>query len=443
MTEEERADWLARAIDDLLKADRQSEAVNEPPAGLEEAELNSLMRVARARLDAARNAAHAGLQYEGAIWQQVLSRLDKHFGEARGSITDGGELAAAGESEDDEQQSWKEIMFLRRELGQRMASLAEQHRDAVWQRVESRLETHRQKKGFFSFLQRFSPRAAAQGRPVRSVADVEPSLSADEQLDELIRLARARSHLSDSAGTSTREREKQLTARIKPGLSDSQKANQSRRQKPAFNLATASALAALVIAAIGPIPATGLAGHPAVGFARLVGEHIGVSERSSPPAAVSDGVSTIEGIDISASEATALLGFTVVETRDAPAGFQLVSSRFFPQAITASEGGMFVLTYAGVQSQRPSLVIYQERAAGGDFAAEGMSVFDVTLADGTPATYIDGAWQVADGRFVWNEDSAQTLVFERGGVRTIVRYDGPSTDPALLLTIANRMASAR
>src|SRR3989442_14907068 len=105
MNEEERAEWLARAIDDLLKADRQSEAASEPPAGWEAEELKALMRVARARLDAARDTTNTGLQYEGAIWQQVVSRLDSNLGKKSSEpnceaewLTPAGELDVTGDS---------------------------------------------------------------------------------------------------------------------------------------------------------------------------------------------------------------------------------------------------------------------------------------------------------------------------------------------------------
>ena len=62
---------------------------------------------------------------------------------------------------------------------------------------------------------------------------------------------------------------------------------------------------AVAIAALGPIPATGLAHHPATEFARFVGGHIGVSETSAPPN-VPPVTEVIEGADLTAKEASAL-----------------------------------------------------------------------------------------------------------------------------------------
>ena len=49
MNDEERADWLARAIDDLLNRDRQRPK-EPPPPELERDELNTLMRIAGERM---------------------------------------------------------------------------------------------------------------------------------------------------------------------------------------------------------------------------------------------------------------------------------------------------------------------------------------------------------------------------------------------------------
>ena len=76
MNEEERADWLARAIDDLLNKDRQRPK-EPPPPQLDREELNALMRIASARADSAQSLMHTGLQYEGEVWQRVLERLDR------------------------------------------------------------------------------------------------------------------------------------------------------------------------------------------------------------------------------------------------------------------------------------------------------------------------------------------------------------------------------
>ena len=466
MNEEERAEWLARAIDDLLKADRQSEAASEPPAGWEAEELKALMRVARARLDTARDTANAGLQYEGAIWQQVVSRLNGNLGKERPKLED--ELdwltnarghagtrdsETARRSRKVESASWRdaeveelrEIALLRRQMAEEAASLAEEHRDAVWQRLQSRIQGRPHKAGFFSFMHRFLPDAARKAAALDR-SHVQPS--DDETLDGLIRIARARMELSGPATSEFKTRQDQLWALILPDLSNQVLATAARGEpsrprsrlwprKLSYNFAAAAALGSLIVAAVGPLPATGLANHPAVEFVQFLGDHLGVTETGSPPA-VRDSAEIVRGVDAGAAEATSLLGFSVTEPTAMPEGFQRTSSQFFPLALTAAEGGMFVLTY---ESDGASVVIYQERASGADVAAAGDAAFDVTLVDGTTATYIDGAWQASNSDFAWSDAAAQTLLFDRAGLRTIVRYAGPRVERAFLFAVANGMAA--
>ena len=75
MNEKERADWLARAIDDLLSSDRQRPK-EPPPPELERDELNSLMRIAEERLDDSQTRTQTGVQYEGEVWKGVLRKLE-------------------------------------------------------------------------------------------------------------------------------------------------------------------------------------------------------------------------------------------------------------------------------------------------------------------------------------------------------------------------------
>ncbi|MFQ5471570.1 MAG: hypothetical protein ACE5FA_01620, partial [Dehalococcoidia bacterium] len=73
MNERERADWLARTIDDLLRGSRQTT----PPTGLDENDVDGLLRAASTRMSQATDSAKSSLQYEGAVWRRVLQRLDR------------------------------------------------------------------------------------------------------------------------------------------------------------------------------------------------------------------------------------------------------------------------------------------------------------------------------------------------------------------------------
>ena len=77
-------------------------------------------------------------------------------------------------------------------------------------------------------------------------------------------------------------------------------------------------------------------------------------------------------------------------------------------------------------------------SADGDVGME-----DVALSDGTAGTYVDGMWEPVDGKLVWSEGGAQTLVFDRWDVRTTIQYTGPEAEAASLFAIADSMAAAQ
>jgi len=206
-----------------------------------------------------------------------------------------------------------------------------------------------------------------------------------------------------------------------------------------WKTAAAAALVVLIAVALAPLPATGFADHPVAGLVRSIGEHLGVREAGVPP--VPPQVTTVvQGSEITAAEASERLGVRIGLPAGPPQGFELTSARFFDQALTAEAGGTYALTYT--RAGGSSIVIYQERASGEEFAAEGGSATDVALSDGTAGTYVEGMWQPVDGKLVWNAGGAQTLVFERGGVRTTIQYTGPEAEAPSLFAVADSMASA-
>jgi hypothetical protein len=81
-------------------------------------------------------------------------------------------------------------------------------------------------------------------------------------------------------------------------------------------------------------------------------------------------------------------------------------------------------------------MVFQEAASGTGLAASVGSIHDYVLADGTLASYIQGAWTPGASGFSWSADNAQTLVFDRDGVRTIIEYIGPPVAVPELLAIA-------
>jgi len=215
-----------------------------------------------------------------------------------------------------------------------------------------------------------------------------------------------------------------------------------RAAVPWQRLAAAGAVLAVAIAAVGPIPATGLAHHPAAEFARFVGGHIGVSETSAPPN-VPPVTQVIEGADLTAQDASALVGVPVHKSTFVPSGYHEASARYFPTPITADEGGVYVLSYenSGPGGSTGIILVFQERASDTSITVKEGFAQDISLfATGTAATYVNGAWQPNGGKLTWGEPGAQTLVFDLGGLRTIVQSSATDISLTDLVAIADSLA---
>lgn len=373
MHERERAEWLARAIDDLIHNGSPRGA----PKELDDQELEALMRVARTRLNAARSSAQAGLQYEGAVWREVLTRLEQRRAAGSGVKRDAdaqpeigsGDFSAIIDPEESEAAELRDIVILRRRMAEQAAAIAERHRDEVWRQLLSRIEARDKRRTLFPFL------------PFRQVGG---------------------------------------------------------EGRGAFRARAAAIGAALVlaIAAIGPLPATGFAEHPAVDFVRFLGGHIGVSETDSPPAPPAS-ADVVGSTDVTVQQAAELMGIAVAEPTP-PQGFRLIGASLFDEPLSAPQGNLLVLTYQN-EDGSATLAVYQEAAAGNNLAVRRGSALDVVLAGGVPGTYFEGLWRPVDGELQWIASDGQTLVFEHSGVRTLVQYTGPRTDPAMLVSVAESM----
>jgi hypothetical protein len=125
MTDDERADWLARAIDDII---RGAEPSDSPPA-LSEIEAESLLQAARLRLESGRSAQETAADHESAVWERLMARLERH-----GAPTE--EPAPPDAHSDDE---LRQVIGLRMHLAHEALQIAEQHREEVWERVRSRI----------------------------------------------------------------------------------------------------------------------------------------------------------------------------------------------------------------------------------------------------------------------------------------------------------------
>lgn len=378
-------------------------------------------------------AAQTGLQYEGEIWRQVLHRLDR-----RGARRPGDPAYAythvvtkerpKEDAPDPELDDLRNIVKMRRTMAESLASFSETYRDEIWENLQTKIEADNDdKQGWFAFLRRPSSTSPEKARTHQPASDADPGT------DDLLAVAQARRNLGRRSSDLAEESREDVWQRIRNEILEQEMLRHNRGSGRAIRRwALAAAAAALVVAALGPIPATGFANHPAVEAVRFAGQQLGVVEAESPPAlTVADRI--VAPVDATPAEAADMLGFFVTEPAAVP-GFELTSSRVFPVAITADDGGMFVLAYEG--NDAGSLVIYQESASGGDLAIGPGSATMITLSDGTEATYVDGSWAMAGAAPAWEAGETQTIVFDRAGVRTIVRYTGPAVDQANLISIA-------
>lgn len=434
MNEQERADWLARAIDDLIRGGGRSE----PPLDLDEHDIDGLLRAAGHRLAAASDAAKSGLAHEGAVWREVIQRLDRRRQPRPGDPAYDSDVDAPPKAPDAEMSDLADIAEVRHKMAERFTDFAEAYREEVWRGLQERIE-RKDRKGLLSFL---SKRARKRERhPMDRLIEGDPpeqyNIDADPEVAGLVSTAGQRRRVSRLAEALAEERREYIWDRVRSSVIVNAEHERERRRAAVRRLAAAGAAAALVVAALGPIPATGLAGHPAVSAVEFATEHLGVAEADSVPAVATEG-EALTSSEASASEAASLLGAPIVAPEFLP-GFTLASAQYFEAPVTAETGGAFVLTYSGSNPDQ-SLVVIQELASGADLSVAAGFATDVTLADGAPATYVEGAWAPAEGgELEWDADSAQTIVFERDGVRTTLRYTGTPLHVSDLVSLASNL----
>lgn len=412
MNERERADKLVRAIDETIKGTPTE------PAHLEDEELSALLGVARKRLEAGSEAALSSLGHEGRIWQDLAERLQQKP-ELRQNIPP--------ETDRDEAEL-REAVSARRQLSRQMAELADEHRDSVWDRIQQRITTDGGRKSF-----RALPRSPAPSR-----TRFTPRKGND--IDALLEMALSHaSPLRGYAANGTREQRK-LRERMQNDparrqaeeqVSDLKKATKERRGKSGGTMALAVGLALLMFA---PLPFTGFGGHPAVAAAERLGEFVGATEATDAPPAPGAGA-VVEGQPATALEASGELGI-LLSAPEIALGMPLTSSWVFPTGLSSEGNGLFVAHYS---NNTATLSMYQEAAGGANFAVPAGEPV-IILANGTEATYYEGTWASDGESLVWQDIGTQSIVLERNGVRTTLRYGGPPIEPGVLAEAAAGIA---
>src|SRR3972149_6009042 len=176
MRDEDRADKLARAIEEMVQGGL--------PEDLGDEELKELLQIARIRLDAARMATQTGAETQEAELGRLTTR------------------PRPGPP------------------GERPA-ISEQHREAVWQRVQARIGAHQgEKSGLVRWpLQRRDREAEYFGAVLDRMILGEPIWeAADSRLEELLRVAprRRASTLTETAGLT--DQSARVWSRLRPRL---------------------------------------------------------------------------------------------------------------------------------------------------------------------------------------------------------------------------------
>src|SRR3990172_9552463 len=89
MRDEDRADMLARAIEEMVQGGL--------PEDLGDEEMEELLQIARIRLDAARMASQTGAETQDAVLERLIARLHVLRGEHSGGETDPSVVDSAGD----------------------------------------------------------------------------------------------------------------------------------------------------------------------------------------------------------------------------------------------------------------------------------------------------------------------------------------------------------
>jgi hypothetical protein len=237
MNDEERADWLARAIDDLLASSRQRP--NEPPPELERSELNALLRVAEGRIESGQTRTQSGLQYEGEVWHGVLQKLDRRKRprktRSRERALPEEQLAADHRLEEMEIEELRNIARMRRELSEEAAQIAEKHRDDVWQRVVARLHDQtdepppRKKRSRFPFFWRKKDKSGPGPSAGPAGFADEPLPEDDSEVQGLMEIVRTRSYWSQITKNAAVQSEQRVWDRVSEAIVQQRKTRRSAR----------------------------------------------------------------------------------------------------------------------------------------------------------------------------------------------------------------------
>jgi hypothetical protein len=421
MNERQRADQLARAIDELI-----SGAPGPEPARFDDQELQSLIQVAQARLGAGNNAARTSAGHEAAVWQQLIARPEERPQPSQAKR--GHDIATDADM--------LQTVAARREMSAAILSLAARHKDEVWGRVQERIKGRREPPGQPPSPSGGSSRESG-GLPATRTRFFP---TGDAGMDSLLAVALNRPTLRDLSAHTFDSSQRKLHERRRGDPARRWRADLALPQAESRTnwapLAAAGAIILLIIAALGPVP--GLAHPPAVEAARYIGQHLGVIETEATPPTPGP-ATTVLPEDVTPQQASDRLGLPVAAP-DTLLGLAQSSSRFFSAGLTSDGSGVFVITYEAPDGSS-AVSLYQEAASGdASLAVPAGKPVDASIG-GIGATYFEGGWAQSGVALRWLDSGTQTLLFERGGLRTTVQYTGPQIDMDTLTAAATMLVA--
>src|SRR3972149_2074773 len=131
MRDEDRADMLARAIEEMVQGGL--------PEDLGDEEMDELLQIARIRLDVARMASQTGAETQDAVLERLIARLHVLRGEHNSGETHPSTVDSTGDfaPDDDDPEhvgvrELQDVISMRHSAAAEAAGIAEQHRKAVW-----------------------------------------------------------------------------------------------------------------------------------------------------------------------------------------------------------------------------------------------------------------------------------------------------------------------
>ena len=464
MNEEEQAKRICDAIDALLRGE-------EPEMELDDQELIELLSIARLRHQAGQALAKAGLTYQELLRRVLQARMVARQMEQGGEKVEDPPPEVRSIMDEDPREFLdpldpgygKLVNFLDFQPRPALAAAAvritagQTHPTVACQaRPTTRTLTLHSSRRSDRSSEKAEALSAALDRLLSSRK--RPISGGDPDIDELLQIAQLRRFVGQSLAAAGSPYKRRLWTVLRMRLAASLSRQSYAPQRPSViaavgrlswrQAAAAAAVIALLLAALGPLPATGFADHPVAHLINLVGHHVGVEEVDGPPATQLP--TSMPGESVPIEEAQSRLGLLLKQPSYLPQGFQLASSLYYPQSITSPEQGTFVLVYTiggadptTIANTDPQLLIYQERATSADVLwVQSSQAEDVLLAGSVPGTYARALWAAGDqGALEGADPNAESLLFEDDGVRIIITYRNGDQEKEQLLRIAESMLS--